>query len=97
MARLQRFIVEIKKEENKLKQEDRKTDDPFDNKEGRKIPIQQHLKYSEDGEGRTVKIKPVRKVWCEDEQEEIHTREVNSFMEHKSGDARKKRKEASRG
>ena len=81
MARIQQFIVEVKKEEKKLKQEDNKVEDPFERQEVKKVTVQKHLKYVEDQKAKFLQMNPVRKEWCEDEGEEQYIRKVRSFLE----------------
>ena len=81
MARIQQIIVEVKKEEKKLKQEDNKVEDPFERQEVKKVTVQKHLKYVEDQKAKFLQMNPVRKEWCEDEGEEQYIRKVRSFLE----------------
>ena len=51
MARIQCFIVELKKEETKLKQEQEKEKDPFGKKEAKKEQVARKLDYPKPEEG----------------------------------------------
>ena len=73
MARIQQYIVALRKEEKRLKQEDEKEKDPFEKKEGGKVQAQQRLRYAKTGETFKLHMHKIRKEWCEVEKERAHT------------------------
>ena len=49
MAKIQTFLVKLKKEEKEMKKEKEKNEDPFGSKEAQKLCIPTALTYGEEG------------------------------------------------
>ena len=81
MATNQNFIVEVKKEERRLKQGDEKEKDPFEKKEEKKIGVPKNLSYAEEGEAEKIKMNRVKREWCEDKEECEYTNGVRQVLE----------------
>ena len=94
MARIQRFIVELKKEEKKLKQEEEKAKDPFEKKEARKEQVAQTLSYPNPEEGERLRMHNTKGQWCKDKEEQRYVQGVQSVI---SNLAWKKEKEEEGG
>lgn len=80
MTRIQRYIVEVKKEDTKLRQEEEKAKDPFEGKEAKRVNIRRHLMHAEEEELISIETNPIRREWCEGEKEAAYTRKVQSFI-----------------
>ena len=81
MTKIQNFIVEVKKEERRLKQGDEKEKDPFEKKEEKKIGVPKNLSYAEEGEAEKIKMNRVKREWCEDKEECEYTNGVRQVFE----------------
>jgi len=80
MARIQKFIVELKKEEKKQKQEDDKAKDPFGRKEATKVEVPLSLRYAKEEEAERISMHEVRKQWCKDEEEWTYVKGVQEVL-----------------
>ena len=82
MTRVQQYIVGMKKEDKRLREEDAKQRDPFEQKEGRKVRVENSLKYAGGHEEVVrMKMKRIARHWCKDEEETTRTRKVQSFLD----------------
>ena len=73
MTRIQRFIVEVKKEEKNFNQEDDKKKDPFQKKEAKQIKVPDLLEYVEEGEVVNISMHEIKKEWCDNKEEWKYT------------------------
>ena len=80
MTRIQQYIVALRKEEKRLKQEDEKETDLFEKKEGGKQQVQKHLRYAKTGEAFKLHMRSERKEWCEGEMEKRYTEKVQRMV-----------------
>ena len=81
MTRVQKYVVGLKKEDRRLREEDEKERDPFEKKEGRKVKVEKQLRYAEtNDEVVQMKMKMIERHWCRDEEETRYTRKVQSFL-----------------
>ena len=94
MCRIQNFLVGLKEEERRLKQEAAKQRDPLGQRTDGKTSVPRSLRYpgmgsfcgerSGDGvrEGVRLKMHKMHKVWCASKAEETHIAKVQSFLDH---------------
>ena len=80
MAGIQCFIVGLKKEETKLKQEQEKEKDPFGKKEARKEQVARKLDYPKPEEGEKIRMHKIQKQWCKGEKELRYVQGVQSVI-----------------
>ena len=80
MAKIQHFIVELKKEEKKQKQDDGKAKDPFGGKEATKIEVPKCLRYAKEEEAERLSMHEVKKQWCKDEEEWAYVEGVQDVL-----------------
>ena len=82
MARMQKFIVGLKKEDKRLREDDEKKDDPFEKKEKKKVVMERMLEYADEGEDTfNIKMEKIQGCWEESEEEGKRTGKVQSFLE----------------
>ena len=94
MAKIQHYIVELKKEEKKQKQQHEKEKDPFGRKEASKVEVQRNLKYADEAEAASVEMHEIQKQWCKDEEEWKYTKGVQDVIKRMKWGKRKARKAA---
>ena len=94
MCRIQNYLVGLKEEERRLKQEAAKQKDPLGQKAERKTTVTQCLRYPGMGsfcgerdsdvgsEGVRLRMHKMHKVWCASKAEETHIAKVQSFLDH---------------
>ena len=81
MAGIQKYIVELTKEEKKLKQDDAKQSDPFGKREANKARIWRQLNYvNEEEEVESMRMHMIKKEWCHDEVEWAYTKGVQAVL-----------------
>ena len=77
MARIQKYIVGLKKEYKRLRDEEEKKEDPYEKKERKKIVVEKLLRYIDEGQTTFgMKMKEIKGLWVEDEEEGIRIRKV---------------------
>ena len=95
MCRIQNFIVGMKEEERRLKQEEAKKKDPLAQKGSNNVAIPRCLRYpgtdnsfTRDhqilGETETVRLKmhPMHRTWCSSDVEATYVGKIQSFIDH---------------